>query len=53
MASYTIPPEVLLCEIKKKKSVLLHRLEYDLKEKIHIRVSQCLVVIDSTSLVTF
>lgn len=30
MASYTIPPEVLPCELK-KKCVLLHRLEYDSK----------------------
>ena len=31
MASHTIPPEVLLCEIN--KCVLLHRLEYDSKEE--------------------
>lgn len=31
MASYTIPPEVLLCEIFKKNCVLSHRLEYNSK----------------------
>jgi len=48
----TTPPEVL-CEAN--KCVLFHRLKYSSKEEyicIHINVSKCLVVVDSTSFVS-
>ena len=46
MTSYTIPPEVSLCEIFKKTVFDCIGLNAILKEKIHIHASQCLVVVD-------